>query len=172
MASPVALSAYSRIELTWQQKMSAYWLLFWPAFGLSFIPILLLMRTENASELLWVSLCGQFVFLGVQGLFLPRLVRKDFRNFVITVTPNDGPQRRSLSRNEVLRIAVWICTPQLVIILLSLSLSYSIPAEHLRGISTLLLWFRILYVGPLSIQLALNARYPSFRLQAYQSPLI
>jgi len=139
--------------------------MFWPAlFGL-------LIMGYLVANLTAISLVGPFVFLIIQALLTPRLVRKKYRSFRVYVVRHDGQKDRKLSMREGALISLWILSPQIAVILLvsvlGWVLSSKLPPETIRSIGSLSLWVRVLWAGPYGIDLALRAQYADFRLQAY-----
>lgn len=153
------------INAAWTQKLAASWSILWPAF---FAVITMAYLVPNRTA---ISLGGAVAFLIIQALVIPRLVRKKYRSFRIYVVRNDGQKGRKLSMREAGLVSLWVLSPQLAIILLvsmlGWVLSSKLPPETIRSIGSLSLWLRVLWAGPYGIDLALRAKYPGFRLQAY-----
>ena len=163
------------INLAWRQKVAAYWLITWPASVGSFTVAVLLTSLypidDPVDNFPLIGLAGHLSFFGIQVVLTRRLVRKDFRSFRVGVLRKDGQGSRTLSRRETGMVWLWIFGPQLAL-LLTASVVFGwyaagLQAETVSGISSLLVWLRFLVIGPYAVDLALRAKYPGFRLQAY-----
>ena len=163
-----------QINLAWRQKVAAFWSISWPAWIGSFV-LVILLTSGYSVELLQdnfsiVALGGNLAFFGIQTLLTRRLVRKDYRSFRMYVVRSDGRQDRKLSLREAASVWLWIFGPQLALLLVaSLVVWFSgtkLPSQTIRGLTSMSLWLRFLVVGPYGVDLALRAKYPTFRLQA------
>jgi hypothetical protein len=155
------------INTTWSQRLAASWSIFWPA-----IPALILMAyLVPINDRIAFSLGITLAFLTIQALLTHRLVRKKYRSFRIYVVRDDGQKGRKLLMRGAGLVSLWILSPQvavyLIVSVLGWLLSSKLPPETIRSISSLSLWLRIFWAGPYGIDLALRAKYPGFRLQAY-----
>jgi hypothetical protein len=169
-----SLSPGWETSLTWTQQLAALWSISWPAWVASLLLVAVFASGSGSGSIShanWVSLGGNAVYFGIQLILIRRLVRKNYRSFRIEVVREDGVRTRSLTLHEASRVWLWLLGPQLALFLAAsllaiLFASKELP-EALRGVSALALWLRILLAGPYGIHLAMNARYPGFRLQAY-----
>ena len=159
------------ISLRWSQTLAAFWSISWPALMWSFLIMGLLASLSDLSNHFFpIAVLGQLSFFSIQAVLTRRLVRKSYRSFCVYAVRGDGNRNRSLSMSEAVRIWFWLLSPQLALVLVQLiSWRYSakLPDEALRLISSFGLWLRFLCVGPYGVHLALKAKYPGFRLQAY-----
>jgi hypothetical protein len=157
-----------QINLAWRQKLAAYWSVSWPPW-ISTIVMAVLVAGPAVTR--HTALAATHPFFGIQALLIPRLVRHDYRTFRVYTIRDDGRQDRTLSMREAVLVWVWMLGPQLALLLGSSLLVWwygpKLPPQTVQSISSLALWLRFLAVGPYSIGLALRARYPGFRLQAY-----
>lgn len=123
--------------------------------------------TEHATL---ISVGGNFVFFAVQALLTPRLVRKNYRSFRVSVFREDGVQERHLSIREACLVWAWIFIPQMVLMVTVSVIGLfgeSLPPGMVRSLSGLSQWVRSVLVGPYAVGLALRMKYPGFRLQGY-----
>jgi len=114
-----------------------------------------------------VWLGSQLIFFGIQAALTQRIVRKNYRTFRVWVIRDDGRAERRLSRAEGIRVWLWILGPQLafVLILSIIVRTLDIQPDTLRSVNSLSQLLRFLVVGPYSVNLAVRAEYPGFRLQ-------
>src|SRR5438874_6781717 len=101
-----------RINLTWGQKVAAYWSISWPALIGSFALVSLTRRIP-----LLYPLIGNPAFFGFQAILIHRLVRKNYRTFSVGVLHDDGQQNRKLSLPEGGLVWLWLLGPQLAVFL-------------------------------------------------------
>ena len=163
------------INLAWRQRVAASWSITWPCWLLSFLVIFFVpvvyARGESAGHLQAASVIAAVVFFLTQALLVPRLVKKQYRTFRVTAIREDGQSVHGLSAYETLSIWLRIVWPQ-VVFLLAIFIITSWPTYHLdaptrNSINSLSLWLRILVIGPASIQIAMQAKYSGFHLQAH-----
>jgi hypothetical protein len=161
-----------QIDLTWGQKVAAYWSISWPAWVAAGFAVMLFRRyfVDHLRGPV-IALGGNLAFFAIQTILTRRLVRKNYHGFRVDVLREDGQRTRGLSMREASRVWLWILGPQLALFLIA-SLIVSWPGATLRpetvsAINTWSLLLRFLMVGPYAVHLALRAQYPRFRLQAY-----
>jgi hypothetical protein len=175
----IAASPEAMIDLTWRQKIAAFWSIAWPTWLASFVLLGFLIGhvSINSTEgRLRLSLLGNAAYFVGQALLFPRLVRKRYRSFQIFVVRHDQPPSRSLSPSEILHIWFQVAGPQVVFLagtFAALSLEiWNVSPETLQRFSSLGIWVSIFIVGPSAIGFAMRRRYQGFRLQAYGWRLI
>jgi hypothetical protein len=155
-----------QIDLSWPQRLAAYWSTFWPAWIASIIVLILL--TGHTSVTFVVS---GLVFLNVQAFLTHRLVRKNYRSFRVFVIRESGPPSRRFSRREAGLVWLWMVGPQLALYLFLWQVVWwfgaKAPPGLVDGIFSFSVWPQLLVVGPYGVGLALRAKYPGFRLQAH-----
>lgn len=164
-----------QIDLVWSQKVAAYWSISWPAliasFTMAFFVTSRYAGDDLADHLPVITIGGNVAFFGIQAALTRRLVRKNYRSFRVGVLRDDGQRSRRLSVREASLVWLWILGPQLALLLTASIIVWwfgdKLPPETIRSISSLSLWLRFLVVGPYAVDLALRAKYPGFRLQAY-----
>ncbi|MBN9659898.1 MAG: hypothetical protein J0H49_17055 [Acidobacteria bacterium] len=162
------------ISLSWSQKVAAYWAISWPALLatllLLFIGAVTVQANAFRNELSAASSAGFLVYFSVQALLTRRLFRKKFRTFRLAVLREDETSTSEPSWSEAYRVWLWIFGPQLALSLaLGVLLRFygdRLAPDLLRSLSSISMWLRFLVVGPYAIQLAVDARYRGFRLQA------
>jgi hypothetical protein len=165
-----------QINLAWRQKLAAYWSISWLAWVVPSLTQAFLVTSpyavdDVAHQFPAVVLGWHLAFFGIQSVLTRRLVQKNYRSFRVGfLRDNDVPSSRFQVREAGL-VYLWILGPQLALLLTS-SLGVwwfgaKLPPETVRYISSLSLWLRFLVVGPYAVGLALRAKYPGFRLQAY-----
>lgn len=176
----IAANAESMIDLTWRQKIAAFWSISWPCWLASFVLVSFVIGNKSRGELenesSSLGLVANIAFLVLRFLLIPRLVRKKYRSFRIFVVRGDDQPVRGLSANEAVRVWLQIVWPQ-VLFLAGTALMFSLESSTfspatIQSLSSLGLWIRVLVIGPSAIQFAMRARYGGFRLQAYGYRLI
>ena len=163
------------IELSWGQKLAAFWTIAWPAQlgGFLFTMTATVVWTAVAArtDLMWLGVATVLVYLAGLGVFVRRLVRKRYRTFRIVVERPDGTTDLDLSMREALEVALPIIALQAIFTIgvwvVSYLLGHSMDARTLQSTQWLAVWARILIVGPYSVRLAIAFRYQGFRLKAY-----
>jgi hypothetical protein len=163
------------VELTWSQKLAAFWTVGWPAQVASFLVAFGIAGVWDLQDLrkrtLWVGLAASVVYLIGLGRFAPRLVRKRYRSFRIAVERGNGATEHELSRREAFEVAVPLIALQALFVaalsVVYILLSHVVKAEQLRDLQSLALWGRVLVVGPYSVRWAIAFRYQGFHLRAY-----
>jgi hypothetical protein len=108
----------------------------------------------------------EFLFYGGQTIFVPRLVRKNYSSWNLSIIRDNGQRSRRFSFSEACRISVWIVTSQLVFALISTVLLRQWPDTAMRY-SSLLGIFPLLVFGPYSVGIAVRMKHRGFRLQAH-----
>jgi hypothetical protein len=164
-----------RTNLTWSQRLAAFWSIFWPsliAWMLLTLTWAVLKSSRNTGNSLWFASIGSNVVLFVvQGILTHRLVQKNYRSFHVEVIRDNGQNTRELSVVEAGWVWLWMLGPQIAFLLTVSILVWSyrtrLPGETLNSITSLSLWLRLLLVGPYAVDLAMQAKYQGFRLQAY-----
>ena len=162
------------INLAWRQKVAAYWSISWPAWVASFTFMVLVTRRYSVDALAdhfsLIAVAGNLAFFGIQAVLTHRLVRKNYRSFRVDVIPEDCRRSSVLSMRDAGLVWLSILGPQLALLLISSLVVWryrgSLPPETVGGISSLSLGLRFLAVGPYSVGLAVQVKYPGFRLQA------
>jgi len=162
------------INLTWRQQVAAYWSISWPAWLVTIFALGFVMPASTDQLLrsfAGLRLIGLTIFFATQAVLTHRLVRKNYRTFRVYVIRENGEISRRLSVTEGLMVWLCILWPQLTVIILSTLIYWGwgskIPADLSRSLSALSVWFQILVLGPLCINLAMRVYYSGFRLQAY-----
>ena len=127
------------------------------------------LRQEHLSA---ISTEGNLAFFGMQAILTRRLVRKHYRSFRVYVVREGGERTRRLSIRETASVWLRISMPQLVYLFVWFVIDWlggrtKIPRDTLRAIAEISVWLRILFVGPYGVDLAVRAKYPTFRLQPY-----
>jgi hypothetical protein len=157
-----------QINLAWGQKVAAYWSISWPAWVACYIMVVFLRHSVGTVSIL----ARDLVFFGLQAVLTYRLVRKKYHSFRVDVIRDDGQRGPKLSMGEASLVWLWILGPQLALLLMASVLLWGygakLPPEAMGGISSWSLLLQILVVGPYAVGLALRAKYPGFRLQAYR----
>jgi len=166
-----------QIELSWRQRVCAFWSISWQSLIALLVMVLLVGilfaadGARNHQALLVVS--GNLIFLGTQAIFTRRLVQKNYFAFRIVVIRDNSEPNRRLSIREACHVWIWIFGPQLALILTVTMvvwlLGTKLSEELVRQINSWAQWLRFLLVGPFAIDLALRAQHPGFRLQAYET---
>jgi hypothetical protein len=162
------------IELSWGQKLAAFWTIAWPA-QLSSIFIALAIGSgwtfEETHRRVWMTVMAAVVYLSGLAVFVPRLVLKRYRSFRIAVERAGGMLGDRLSMREALEVALPVVALQaLFLVALSAAftlLGHAVNPQRLQEYQPLSVWGRILIVGPYSVRLAVAFRYQGFRLRAY-----
>lgn len=159
-----------QINLTWGQKIAAFWSISWPAWIASFV---LVFHNGHSFEVVQKhsAVVANLAFFMFQALLTLRLVRKNYRSFRVYVLHDDGTRDRRLRIREAVSVWLWIVGPQLAL-LLSTSVALGVwgtklPPDTVSGLSSMYLWIRLLIAGPYAVGLALRVKYPAFRLQAH-----
>jgi hypothetical protein len=162
------------IDLTWAQKLAAFWSIAWPGFLASLLIVSVIASSWSVEQMearaVWLSLAATVTYLAGQILLAPRLVKKRYRSFRIALERSNAASDK-LSPQETLGVSVRIIVPQILFILavsvLPNWLSDTIDSAQVRAIGSASLWARILIVGPYSLSFAVPAYYRGFRLQSY-----
>jgi hypothetical protein len=162
------------INMTWSQELAAYWSIAWPSWLLyfllasAFVNKISLDSLETGQTILFLG--GNLIIFLSQGILALRLVRKDHRSFWIGVLHEGESPKRNLTLRECTRVSFQLLWPQatflFAVFLLSYSLASSVATETMRSINALMMWLRILLVGPLAVRCAIYANYSRFGLQA------
>ena len=157
------------VDLTWGQKVAAYWSISWPALIVSFATVAYSFA-DIATHYFAAAVVAQIAFFCFQGVLTPRLFRKNYKTFRIYAIRHAGQRSRRLSFVEILQVWLSILGTELAFLtvasLVLLVYKNKLQAETIRSLSSLSLWLRFLVVGPYAVGLALRIRYSGFRLQA------
>jgi hypothetical protein len=162
------------IELSWGQKMAAYWSITWPAFAgfflLLFLEPFFSIGVRQETQNLWLTtLLANLFFFALEALLAQRLIRKKYRSFRIYAIRKDGARKGALSFREMLSVALWVSAPQFLWMLLAASIIWlggkNLSPQAARSISTIALWTRFLFVGPYALDFALRVEYSTFHFE-------
>ena len=158
------------IKLSWGQNLAAFWSITWPAL-VGFLVLFSGYSPGLFQEHLFANVGAKLAIFGMQAILTRRLVRKNYRSFRVYVVREGGERTRRLSIRETASVWLRIFMPQLVYYLLWFVIYLwgrtKIPLDTLRAISEIGVWLQIFFVGPYGVDLAVRAKYPTFRLQPY-----
>lgn len=159
---------FDRAPLAWRQKFAAFWSISWPAWVISMLVLgvvtsMFSVERLGQPELLGVLFLTQKgVFFLLQGLFIPRLFRKQYRDFRIYLLRDNGEDARTPSFPEVLPVWVWIFLPQFLATAALGILSLLTATPAFNSLDSVL---QLLVVGPYAVDLALRRTYSGFRME-------
>jgi hypothetical protein len=160
------------IRLRWSQRVAAIWAITWPCW---LVTTLSLFALQNVSQIAFLQdpsrlvLTSNTLILLGQGLLAFRLVQKDFRSFWIGIVRDRAAPKRRMSVTEQIRVWLQLLFPQLAFIAALQLLSFvRLSSQAAQSVQWLVVWFRFLVVGPLSIHWAMMGTYPGFQLQAFR----
>jgi hypothetical protein len=165
-----------RIELGAGQSIAAYWSISWQSLVALLVATMLIAVFASSDSLggkrVSTFLGLNVLLLTVHALMVPRLVRKNYRTFVVSVIREGEQPARNLSPEEIASVCIRVLWPQIAFLAILNITTYflreRLSEETIRGLTSLSLWGRFLLIGPLAIQGAMNARYSGFRLQAFR----
>jgi hypothetical protein len=158
------------IDLAWRQMLAGFWSIAWPS--LIALPLMLdLFRVRmgdvgGSAADLRIYVLWQLLFYGGQIIFVPRLVRKNYSTWNLSIARDNGQRSRHLLFSETYRISVWIVSFQLVFALIATFLLRQWP-DTAMNYSSLLGILPLLVFGPYSVGLAVRVKHRGFRLLAH-----
>jgi membrane protease YdiL (CAAX protease family) len=161
------------VNLTWTQRLAAYWAISWPASVASVVFAFVHVSFFEINDVIaygaLFGLGADLLFFTIQAALTPRLVRKRFRHFRIAVIRDDRSGERLLAPREALSVWFRIVAPQIALyVALGIFVYWfgeGLHPQAARSLSSLASWLKYLVVGPFGIALALKTDYGSFRLQ-------
>jgi hypothetical protein len=163
-----------KAELTWNQRLAAFWSIVWPAALVAVLGIVVsamfhadVLIGRCAVVRLTAPMAFQFLLLA---LFSRRLVQKDYRTFRIYILREGlAEESRTLSWNESITVGLRVIAPQVVfwvVIDVLWLFTSKLSTDDLRGVDLMVQILGFLVVGPFSIGFALRGRYSGFELQS------
>jgi len=160
----------SEIDLAWRQMLAGFWSISWPS--MLALPVVLDFAGIKMGDLagstqkfsLW--LFWQLLFYCGQIVSIPRLVRKNYRTWNLSVVRDSGQRSRRLSLAETLRLSGWVVVPQVAFLLI-----WTILFRYFAGVAmraeTLLGAIPFLVEGPYSVGLTVRVKHRGLRLEAH-----
>lgn len=162
MSDANASPTWPAIRLSWRQSFAAFWCVAWPSLLMG-ISIIAIWPNDNVQA---ASISANAVSLSAQALFVPRLVRKQFRLFRIEVVREDHSPGDRLSFFEIASVSIHLLWPQLAFFVAINSLA-SLLDRTGSGLGSIMFWITLFLIGPLAIKLAVQAQYSRFKLQPF-----
>jgi hypothetical protein len=161
------------IELSWSQKLAAFWAITWPTLLTMMLGMAIVLQLLNAMQfkrsavVTWAL--GSVVYFACQVFWIPRLVEKRFRSFRIFAAYADGTWPKFVPVRDSVPAAVCVVLPQMMFMgiasVVAYLIAHSLNAKTFQSINLAAL--RILVVSPYSISFAMSTNYPKFRFRAY-----
>ncbi len=160
------------IDLTWTRKIAVFWAIWWPScLGSALVAIAISEilpfdpRTESSAIAIAVT-WGLLALVG-QAVFIPRVLRKRFRDYVIRIMRDVDPApSQNLMWSEGFAIWSRIVAPQ-VALDVGLSVVAAAAQNFVSKLSSIWFFATIFVMGPLGVDLALKVSGLRFRLRAF-----